>query len=162
MSEGNKTFVGVSHTTISLICMSTIRPSPLGVSAITKPHLGNLPSGHLPQPPLRRLALRVLFTIMTTSYQTTCTVSKRSSIKGTWVLALRQLLHFTEKYFWKETVLTIRLFTWSRLAKDKNIHHEDMSRKSYFQNSNDFRNKSLVYFTNPMSCPSMVNTQGKK
>ena len=33
--------------------------------------------------PLRRLALSVLFTIATTSYQTTCTVSERSSIKGT-------------------------------------------------------------------------------
>ena len=32
--------------------------------------------------PLRRLALSLLFTIMTTSYQTTCTVSERSSIKG--------------------------------------------------------------------------------
>ena len=32
--------------------------------------------------PLRRLVLSVLFTIMTTSYQTTCTVSERSSIKG--------------------------------------------------------------------------------
>ena len=33
--------------------------------------------------PLRRLALSVLFTITTTSYQTTCTVSERTSIKGT-------------------------------------------------------------------------------
>ena len=33
--------------------------------------------------PLRRLALSVPFTIATTSYQTTCTVSERSSIKGT-------------------------------------------------------------------------------
>ena len=32
--------------------------------------------------PLRRLALGVLFTIATTSYQTTCTVSERSSIEG--------------------------------------------------------------------------------
>ena len=37
----------------------------------------------LPQSPLRRLALSMLFTIMTTSYQTTCTVSERTSIKGT-------------------------------------------------------------------------------
>ena len=33
--------------------------------------------------PLRRPALSLLFTIATTSYQTTCTVSKRTSIKGT-------------------------------------------------------------------------------
>ena len=32
--------------------------------------------------PLRRLTLSVLFTIATNSYQTTCTVSKRTSIKG--------------------------------------------------------------------------------
>ena len=37
----------------------------------------------LPRSVLRRLALSVLFTIATTSYQTTCTVSERSSIKGT-------------------------------------------------------------------------------
>ena len=37
----------------------------------------------LPQSLLRRLTLSVLFTITTTSYQTTCTVSERSSIKGT-------------------------------------------------------------------------------
>ena len=37
----------------------------------------------LPQAPLRRLALSVLFTIATTSYQTTCTVSERTPIKGT-------------------------------------------------------------------------------
>ena len=33
--------------------------------------------------PLRRLALSMLFTSWSTIYQTTCTVSKRSSIKGT-------------------------------------------------------------------------------
>ena len=37
----------------------------------------------LPQSPLRRLALSMLFTIATTSYQTTCTVSERTPIKGT-------------------------------------------------------------------------------
>ena len=53
----------------------------------------------LPRSPLRRLALSVLFTIVTNSYQTTCTVSERSSIKGTRqckpttcrLLALRQV-----------------------------------------------------------------------
>ena len=37
----------------------------------------------LPRSPIRRLALSLLFTIVTTSYQTTCTVSERTSIKGT-------------------------------------------------------------------------------
>ena len=55
-----------------------IRSLPLGVSVITKPDPGNLPSGHCHRLPLRRLALSVLFTITTTSYQTTCTVSERT------------------------------------------------------------------------------------
>ena len=37
----------------------------------------------LPQSSLRRLALSKLFTSQSTSYQTMCTVSERSSIKGT-------------------------------------------------------------------------------
>ena len=68
---------------ISLVCMSAHKPLPLGVSVSTKPDLDNLPSRHLPQSPLRRLALRVLFISQSTSYQTACTVFERSSIKGT-------------------------------------------------------------------------------
>ena len=37
----------------------------------------------MPWSPLRRLDLGMLFTSRSTSYQTTCTVSERSSIKGT-------------------------------------------------------------------------------
>ena len=47
-----------------------IRQRPLGVSARRHPGTGHNP--------LRRLALSVLFTIATTSYQTTCTVSERT------------------------------------------------------------------------------------
>ena len=48
----------------------------------TKPNLGNLPSGHSCGP-LKKARPSLLFTIVTTSYQTTCTVSERTPIKGT-------------------------------------------------------------------------------
>ena len=75
--------LGYRHTMISLICMSTHKAS------ATKCHLehqawsGQQAIWALAMALLRRLTLSVLFTTMTTSYQTTCTVSKRTSIKGT-------------------------------------------------------------------------------
>ena len=48
----------------------------------TKPNLGNLPSGHC-HGPLKKACPSLLFTIASTSYQTTCTVSERTPIKGT-------------------------------------------------------------------------------
>ena len=77
------TYVGcrVSHTTISLICMSTYKATRcLSYHQATS---GQPAIWSLATAPLRRLALSVLFTITSTSYQTTCTVSERSSIKGT-------------------------------------------------------------------------------
>ena len=73
--------LGYHHTMISLICMSNHK-------ALTTRCLSNRQAAYrqpairaMPQP-LRRLALSKLFTIMTNSFQTTSTVSERSSIKG--------------------------------------------------------------------------------
>ena len=90
--------VGVSHTTISLICMSTHKAIAARCLSYHQAASGQPAIRALATAPLRRLALSVLFTIVTTSYQTTCTVSERSSIKDTCqckptqcrLLALRQ------------------------------------------------------------------------
>ena len=75
--------VGVSHTMISLICMSTHKAITAGCLSCHQATSGQPAIRALATAPLRRLTLSVLFTITTTSYQTTCTVSERSSIKGT-------------------------------------------------------------------------------
>ena len=64
---------GHRHATISLICMSTHKAMAARCLSRHQATYGQLPSGHLP-----RLALSVLFTIATNSYQTTCTVSERT------------------------------------------------------------------------------------
>ena len=74
---------GYRHTTISLICMSTHKASTTRCHLEHQAWSGQPAIQVLATAPLRRLALSVLFTIVITSYQTTCTVSKRSSIKGT-------------------------------------------------------------------------------
>ena len=71
------------HTTISLICMSTHKASATRCHLEHQAWSGQPAIQALATAPLRRLTLSVLFTIMTTSYQTTCTVSERTSIKGT-------------------------------------------------------------------------------
>ena len=75
--------VGVSHTTISLICMSTHKAVAARCLSYHQATSRQPAIRALATAPLRRLSLNVLFTIVNTSYQTTCTVSKRSSIKGT-------------------------------------------------------------------------------
>ena len=92
-----------------LYAWAPIRPLPLGVTLSTKPDLGKPAIRVLATAPLRRLALSVLFTIVITSYQTTCTVSKRSSIKGT---------HQCKP-------------TWSTLSHYDNYHHKDRRNSSY-------------------------------
>ena len=74
--------VGVSHTTISLICMSTHKAIATRCLSYHQAASGKPAIQALATAPLRRLALSMLYTIVTTSYQTTCTVSERSSIKG--------------------------------------------------------------------------------
>ena len=86
--------VGVSHTTISLICMSTHKATAARCLSYHQATSGQPAIWTLATAPLRRLALSVLFTIMTTSYQTTCTVSERSSING--IMTWWQLRHSLE------------------------------------------------------------------
>ena len=69
---------GHCYATISLICMSTHKATAARCISYHQATYGQPPSGHLPRPPLRRLALSVLFTIATNSYQTTCTISERT------------------------------------------------------------------------------------
>ena len=63
--------VGVSHTTISLICMSTHKAIATRCLSYHQAASGQPAIQALAMAPLRRLALSVLFTITTTSYQTT-------------------------------------------------------------------------------------------
>ena len=70
--------LGHCHATISLICMRThkamaARCLSYHQAAYRQPAIRALATA-----PLRRLALSVLFTIATNSYQTTCTVSERT------------------------------------------------------------------------------------
>ena len=71
------------HTTISLICMNTHKAS--AARCLHKHQAWSRQPAIWPllQSPLRRLALSVLFTSWSTTYQNTCTVSERSSIKCT-------------------------------------------------------------------------------
>ena len=69
--------LGHHHAMISLICMSThkamaARCLSYHQAASRQPAIRALATA-----PLRRLALSVLFTIVTNSYQTTCTISER-------------------------------------------------------------------------------------
>ena len=73
---------GYRHTTISLICMSIHKAMATRCLSYHQAASGQSAIRALATAPLRRLAWSVLFTIMTTSHQTTCTVSERSSIKG--------------------------------------------------------------------------------
>ena len=75
--------LGYRHTTISLIYMSAHKASAPRCHLDHQATSGQPAIRALATAPLRRLALSVLLIIATTSYQTTCTVSERSSIKGT-------------------------------------------------------------------------------
>ena len=70
--------LGHRHATISLICMSTHKATAARCLSYHQAAYGQPAIWALAMAPLRRLALRVLFTIATNSYQTTCTVSKRT------------------------------------------------------------------------------------
>ena len=70
--------LGHCHAMISLICMSTHKATAARCLIDHQAAYGQPAVRVLATAPLRRLALSVLFTIMTNSYQTTCTVSKRT------------------------------------------------------------------------------------
>ena len=70
--------VGHRHATISLICMSTHKATAARCLSYHQAAYGQPAIRALATAPLRRLALSVLFTIVTNSYQTTCTVSERT------------------------------------------------------------------------------------
>ena len=63
--------LGYRHTTISLICMSTHKAMATRCLSYHQVASGQHAIRALATAPLRRLTLGVLFTIMTTSYQTT-------------------------------------------------------------------------------------------
>ena len=69
---------GHRHATISLICMSTHKAMAARCLSYHQAAYGQPAIRALAMAPLRRLALSVLFTIATNSYQTTCTVSERT------------------------------------------------------------------------------------
>ena len=69
---------GHRHATISLICMSTHKAMAARCLSYHQAAYGQPAIRVLATAPLRRLALSVLFTIATNSYQTTCTVSERT------------------------------------------------------------------------------------
>ena len=62
---------GYRHTTISLICMSTHKAMAARCLSYHQAASGQPAIWALAMAPLRRLALSVLFTIVTNSYQTT-------------------------------------------------------------------------------------------
>ena len=63
---------------ISLICMSTHKAMAARCLSYHQAAYGQPAIRVLATAPLRRLALSVLFTIVTNSYQTTCTISERT------------------------------------------------------------------------------------
>ena len=73
-----ETLSGHCHATISLICMSTHKATAARCLSYHQVAYGQPAIRALATAPLRRLALSVLFTITTNSYQTTCAVSERT------------------------------------------------------------------------------------
>ena len=73
---------GITYS-ISIICMSTHKASIARCLCEHQAWSRQPAIQALLWSSLRRLALSMLFTSQSTSYQTTCTVSERSSIKGT-------------------------------------------------------------------------------
>ena len=73
--------LGHRHATISFICMSTHKATAARCLSYHQATYGQPAIQALATAPLRRLALSVHFTIMTNSYKTTCTVSKRTFSK---------------------------------------------------------------------------------
>ena len=69
---------GHCHTMISFICMSTHKAMAARCLSYHQATSRQPAIQALATAPLRRLVLSVLFTITTNSYQTTCTVSKRT------------------------------------------------------------------------------------
>ena len=70
--------LGHHHAMISLICMSTHKAMAARCLSYHQATYGQPAIWALATAPLRRLALSVLFTIVTNSYQTTCTISERT------------------------------------------------------------------------------------
>ena len=75
---GDPPVSGHRHATISLICMSTHKAMAARCLSYHQAAYGQPAIWALATAPLRRLALSVLFTIATNSYQTTCTISERT------------------------------------------------------------------------------------
>ena len=69
---------GHRHATISLICMRTHNAKATRCLSYYQAAYWQPAIRALATAPLRRLALSVLLTILTNSYQTTCTVSERT------------------------------------------------------------------------------------
>ena len=78
ISESLQVLSGHRHATISLICMSTHKAMAARCLSDHQAAYGQPAIRALATATLRRLALNVLFTIMTNSYPTTCTVSERT------------------------------------------------------------------------------------
>ena len=78
IDKGERGMLGHCHAMISLICMSTHTAMAARCLSYHQAAYGQPAIWALATAPLRRLALSVLFTIVTNSYQTTCTVSERT------------------------------------------------------------------------------------
>ena len=98
--------LGHHHATISLICMSTHKATAARCLSNHQAAYGQPAIRALAMAPLRRLALSVLFTIMTNSYQTTCTISERTFNKRQHANARHGVdfslfTHFDKGYIWE-------------------------------------------------------------
>ena len=99
---------GHRHATISLICMSTHKAMAARCLSYHQAAYGQPAIRALATAPLRRLALSVLFTITTNSYQTTCAVSKRTFNKRQHANARHSRVlthHALRQTPWTETTL---------------------------------------------------------
>ena len=108
---------GHCHATISLICMSTHKATAARCLSYHQAAYGQPAIRALAVAPLRKLALSVLFTIMTNSYQTTCTISERTFNKRQHANARQGVdfllfMHYNIVYHVPPTVATICLHLW--------------------------------------------------
>ena len=133
---------GHHHAMISLICMSTHKATAARCLSYHQAASGQPAIRALAMAPLRRLALSVLFTIATNSYQTTCTVSERTFNKrqhanarhgvdfslfthyDTCPLPRPNFLHFHAVFrtLWPYNRLALPFWGWNTSGKSRKIY----------------------------------------
>ena len=127
---------------ISLICMSTHKATAARCLSYHQAASGQPAIRALATAPLRRLALSMLFTIATNSYQTTCTVSERTFNKRQHANARHGVDFSIFTYYDRNGHYLIKDHLISRISysRDKNSYNQN----TCWLNSLESANSSIL------------------